>query len=165
VRSPLLVLFCLFAGSLFAQEDVGKLLQTRNVQMAGQFQNKTFTDGKAFKAGNARVKDFQYVQKFNSKKFEAKGYQTRSFWGGDFKFATTAANTKGVYKTNEYQTKPVEVKNAYEHSRTAETRNYVTNEFRGHEVWPRVPKKAQTEADKKGTLSIDQVREILNKNK
>ena len=129
-------------------------------------QSKSFGGGKGYqdpKRGNAIVKDFYFTEKYSPKGFATKDFRSKNFSMGDFKFDTKTANVKTSRDAGKaYETKSATVKDARESGKTygtstfAQTREHIE---RG---------KAQGSLDaeqKKGPKTIDDVRELLNKNK
>ena len=159
----LLLLFLISCGGLAAraqQQDPGLLLQTRNQDLASKmFQNKSFYEGKVFEAdGKANVKSFYTPQRFEAGEFGLKNFRTSTFSQRDLLVSTKEARTKTDTRDDKlFETKSAAVKDA----RESGTRDYAnTREFHPEG-------KSQKSLDQTGKkkLSIDEVRELLNKNK
>lgn len=130
-----------------------------------------------FQARDARVNSFYFQQKFNPKSFDnTKSFRTKTAWDGDFKFATKDARTKS-FETKAAPMKTAPVKDAREASKTAATREFYdanrTTKFKGRNQ-DLFDKEGPAAQDKVGptswsgnlkVLTVDDVREILNKNK
>jgi hypothetical protein len=165
----ILILLCAAAE---AQEQERKLIDRvlkPNMALGNAAQNKTFGGAKSFSTGtNAYVKDFYFTEKFSAKSHATSPFRdSRNFWQGDFTFATSDANTKGRFEipnaSKAVDTKTMEVKDARESSKNYATRTYAdTGDFR-------VRGKAQGALDAenaaKPPMTVEQVRELLNKNK
>jgi hypothetical protein len=155
-----------------AQDQEQKLidrLERPDMTLQNPAQTKSFYGGKTFNAtGNPNVKTF-YIKEHAS----IPQYQTRGFWGSkknsaaDQKFATSAANTTGRYaipnSDKNFATKKAAVKDSPDAGKT-----YATNSYSNvHET--KVRGTAQGSIDReyggKKPMTIDEVRELLNKNK
>lgn len=168
MRFPLLLL-CLSCGSAAAWGQIqekklaDRVLSPPNMALVNAMQGKSFYDGKsALSSRTAQVQDFYLPQRFGVKEFATRNFQSSSYWQGDLLFATQEARTKTDSRDLKlFATKAAEVKDARESGKTYEIRNFaVTPEF--------VPDgKSQKSLDqaKKEKMTIDQVRELLNKNK
>ncbi len=149
--------------------------------------SRSAVGGRTYDAGKARTKDFQYQQKAT-----ADSYRTRDFRGsknaatGDIKFATKDAATKG-YATKDAATKNAPTKEAWDAGKTAATRGL--HDGKREYLGPESTKLRQSvdpvtlgdwrsggetvtntgsSVEKYSTmksLSIDDIRELLNKNK
>jgi hypothetical protein len=162
--------------------DVAKTLQTRNSSLAPiLFQNKTFTTGATFNGtGKAFVKDFYFIDRFRPRSFDTRTFfGTKDHWAGDFKFKTNAANlnTSGIIAnaTKPYGTKTSETKAANESNKESATRTYANSgQWRGRgksqDRFDRDGPKAQGDSSvglqgNMHPLTIEEVRDLLNKNK
>jgi hypothetical protein len=111
------------------------------------------------------VKSFYFVQKFSAKSFDTKAFDTKDFWGGDFQFTTKTANTKTYAAMSKvYDTKTAPIKSATESGKGGyDVKGYQTREA------DEKGKTSQAHLDElykgKQELNIDQVRDLLNKNK
>jgi hypothetical protein len=154
-----------------AQEQERKLIDRvlkPDMTLHNAAQDKSFGGGKSFQAGsNPYVKDFYFTQKFGPKTFAAGPFRdSKNYWQGDFKFATTEANTRGRFDipnaAKAVDTKTMDVKDARESGKSYTSKTYATDDFRGRG-------KAQGALDAenaaKAPMTVDQVRDLLNKNK
>jgi hypothetical protein len=181
VRFSILFFFALvMGGSVIAQEqektleqrllgkpDLGKVFDSR--------QGSTF-GSQSFATGTARVKNFYFTQKFAPKDYDTRAYGgTKSSWLGNFKFSTREAGTTGQYEipnaAKKADTKTVPVSDARENSKTMSTTAYAKRDrpYLGPEanrVHRTVPANGQLgwSGDLR-PMTIDDVRELLNKNK
>lgn len=136
--------------------------------------------GRSFGAKSARSKSFGFEQKFSAGEFRSKEFSgSKSAWMGNFKFSSKEANTRGKYEVpnagRQVNTKTMPVVDAREGSKAMPTR-----EFAGQRPYlKRGP--SQDRFDREGTtpmdnrpvgwsgtlqpMTIDDVRELLNKNK
>jgi hypothetical protein len=128
-----------------------------------------------FQVRDARTNSFYFQQKFTPKGYEAGSFRTKTAWDSDFKFATKDARTKS-FETKAAPVKAAPVKEAPDAGKSAATREFYdanrTTAFKGRN---------QALFDKEGpagqakigpgwsgdlkTLTVDDIREILNKNK
>lgn len=130
-----------------------------------------------FNTKGAQTDSF-YIQQ----KYQAKGYtnthefRSKGWWGGDFKFSTTQAQQTKVFETNAATVKAAQVKEAREVGKMSATKEYMAANKEGKLVG-----RSQALLDKEGpaafgkaqqgwtgnleTLSVDDIKEILNKNK
>lgn len=132
-------------------------------------QNKTFGNYKTFQSAGsdrAAVRDFYYTQKFSPKGFETKEFSTKNHWAGDFKYATSEANTKGRYAIpngeKNYETKPMEVKDAREGGKNYATAAYATDIYKPN---GKTQKILDAKYANQKPKTIEEIRELLNKNK
>ena len=149
--------------------------------------------GRTYDTGNARVKDFYYDQKAHPGSYGTRDfYGSKKNWAGDMKFAARDANTHGKYaipnadKTADSKAAPI--KEAWDAGKTAATRGLHDGqrEYRGPERaklgqsidpmtmadWRHGAQESVvnsgTSVEKYSTmkqLSIEDIRELLNKNK
>lgn len=169
---PVLLLL-LPAGLLHAQQQEQKLIDRilkPDTTLASSFQNQTYYAGGAASgldiSKGASIKDFYFVQKFSPKTFSTKEFSTQNYWQGDFLFPTKAAPVKADSDSSKlFPTKSSPVKDARESSKSYDTTTYPTRQAdeRGK------TSQAHLEETQKGNpepqLNMDQVRELLNKNK
>ena len=186
---PLLTLFlllgssggvCLFPGAAGAQEQERKLMDridNPDMNRAFELQKATSFGTNSFgTTGTAHVKEFYYPKKFNSKDFLTGSYGgSKQCWMGDFKYALNAFDTKSLSESGKrFGTKAVATQGANDSTKGYGVKEFGTQtaHFRG---------KSQDKFDKQGptalagpvgyegTLaplkSIDDVRDLLNKNK
>jgi hypothetical protein len=136
-------------------------LENHNFEKSYYGGRQYYTDSKT------NLRSFYFVNKTNSKSFVTKGFNgVTPFWAGDVKFNAKSARTKtdrvipNVGKA--YSTKEVDVNSARESSKAFGSRDFPfvkKTELRG---------KSQESLDaryKSEPMTIDQVRELLNKNK
>ena len=170
MRPLAIILLLASAVVLHAQEQERKLvdrIMKPDTSMSDPIQFKTFNPGGGGSVDltkSANVKEFYFTQKFSPKSFETKQFEAKNYWGGDFQFATKAANVKSASESDKkYETKAVEVKDATETDKNYDTKTYATREAmeRG--------KTSQNHLDEQNkgasSMNMDQVRELLNKNK
>jgi hypothetical protein len=133
-------------------------------------QKKTYYGGKSFQqTGPAYTKDFYYTEHYSPKSFS-----TRSYYGATpystGKFATNGANTKGEYEipnaAKKADTKTAETKESSDSRKLYATRDYTTREYRGSEAQHlKTSLKGEPEVGSLKPMTVDQVRDLLNKNK
>jgi hypothetical protein len=171
MRPLLLIALLAVCGVARGQDQERKLLeriQNPDTSITSSFQGKAYyggSDKQGYASKEANVKDFYFVQKFTSKGYEAKAFDAKSFWGGDFQFTTKDAYTKDSSNAGKvYDTKGADVKTASEAGKeyAANGKAYETKS---------APDKGKTsqnhleEMHKDGSekMNIDQVRDLLNK--
>lgn len=185
------LVFCIVslwtAGLLKAQDqeaEIATKLQTRNVNVAPTlFQNKAFYDGSTFNGTrDANTSSFYFIDHVRTKNFIARTfYGSSDYWAGHFKFNADKANlnTRNVVvnATKQVETKTSATKADRDSNKESATRDYASGsrEFRGRG-------RSQDRLDKEGEkalmgtvplglggdlhqLTIDEVRQLLNKNK
>jgi hypothetical protein len=181
---PLLLasLFALTALPLLAQEQERKLmdrLMKPNMEQEFDTRQSRFGNRSSVKAKPARTKSFNPSQNYSAKSFRSKEYGgTKTAWSGDFRQVDKKAPTKGRYEvanaTREVPVKTKDVADARESNKGAGTREYAGL----RSFWKRG--RSQDRFDKEGGLpqdekpvgwtgelkpmTIDDVRELLNKN-
>lgn len=182
----LLILAFLLVGSRvgWAQVQERKLadrIMKPDYTQSYDVRKSSFGTDRTVGSKKASVKDFQYDQRFNAKTFESKSFWgSRPSWLGGKKFATAEASTKGMYEIpnaqKPYSTKESPVKEAREASKTMETKPsmYANRGFIGKgrsqdrfDLEKGVPKGNESigyNGDLK-TMTIDDIRTLLNKNK
>jgi hypothetical protein len=167
-----LILLLASCAALHAQDQERKLVDRilqPDMSLGNPMQNKAFSGGGGTggmdTSRNAYVKDFDFVQKFSPKAYDARQYEAKNYWQGDFQFATKTAAVKADPATGKsYDTKTLPVKDAREAGKAYETatRAYATREAQERG-------KSQNRLDEqykdKPQLNIDQVRDLLNKPK
>jgi hypothetical protein len=149
----------------------------RTLEFKG-WDRKYYSGAGKVEARSASAKKFRYTQKVRSKKIGAREYRAgKGAWGGDFLFETGAAKTEGAYHTSkinsEYANRKLKSDTAKESEKSAETSSSpdAEREYLGREA-------ARIKSSGKGdqpissgwqgklrVLSIDDVRELLNKSK
>lgn len=144
-----------------------------------------------FRAHSAQTNSFHFQQKFKAKDFQTNSFRTKEAWDRDTKFATKDAQTK-TFETKAAPVKTAPVKDAREAGKSAPTREFYeanrTSNFKGRRqaLFDKEGPGAQAKigpsfgggsfslpgqgegASWTGNLrqlSVDDVREILNKNK
>ena len=171
MRFTWVILFILISGLLANAQETEKRIQSilhpdRNE--ASHFGGKTFYGGSLFqpKSGAANVKSYNYTERYSPQGFWTKSYTSSSSYSTG-KFSSHQANTtspyvmQGVGKKADTKTAPTKDAPGSDKSYTAST-GYNTREFRD-----RGKSQDSLNLQKKDTkpMTIDQVREILDKNK
>ncbi len=173
--------------------DGRQVSSKRGAEIAVYDPNKTFdpsrsaVGGRTYNVGKAKTKDFQYAQKATANSFRTRGfYGSKTAWAGDMKFATKNAASKD-FATKEAPTKSAYTKQARDADKTAASRELADGkrEYLGPESKKlRTPVDPATMGDWRNTketvtdtggsvekystmktLTIDDIRELLNKNK
>jgi len=159
-----------------------RLLYTPNSSLAYAPEKGAFLSGKTFNAGKAYVKDYEYDQKVQTKAFSAKDFSgAKGYWAGNFKLSDSKTPVQDAFvlssMSKTYATKAEDVKNARESGETSPTRGYAGNvQFKGRyedqtelatnaKAKPKSAAWRQEQEKTKSPLSIDEVRDLLNKNK
>ena len=164
MRFGLVVLvFLVFATAANAQEQERKLvdrLLTPNTKLANSDQNKKFTGGLEAPTRSAATKSFYVSEKKLSKSFVAdRSAPTTSFRTHDY--ATKAASVPTLQPMRVFPTK-----NARDISTGAyTTKKYATRDYAGNRPFLGQGKSQKSLHAQDRPLTIDQVRELLNKNK
>ncbi len=167
MRRPVFLLAILVCAVVRAQDqDPGLLLQTRNQGLASAlFQNRSFYEGKTFNGTGTGVqlKEFYIAPRSNLKEFPTKAFSSATFAQSDITFATKDASTKKDTRDEKtYETKAAPVKTARESGKAYDTRDYADS----HQFIPDgKSQKALDQQRAQKPMTIDQVRELLNKNK
>src|SRR5437660_12407887 len=164
MRSGLLVLaFLIFATAAYAQEQERKLvdrLLSPNTKLANSDQNKKFTGGLEAPTRSAATKSFYVSEKNLSKTFVAdRSAPTTSFRTRNY--STHAAAVPTLPPTRSYQTKQARDISPSAHS----TKKYATRDFAGNRPFLGQGKSQKALRAQDRSLTIDEVRELLNKNK
>lgn len=151
-----------------AQQQERKLaerLMQPDMTLGAYEQNKTFGQGKGFRTDSkAQVKEFYFTGRFKpDKEFSTKEFRSKEFGGRDAKFETKEAPTKTNQAADKrFETKSADVKDARESNKAFSTTAYANAKD------AQVHGTAQGSIDEehnKGPKTIDDVRELLNKNK
>jgi hypothetical protein len=164
VRLSLLVLaFLALATAAYAQEQERKLvdrLLSPDTKLANSDQNKKFTGGLETPTRSAATKSFYISEKKLSKTFVAdRSAPTTSFRTRNY--STRAATMPTVPPTRSYQTK-----NARETPpSTYSMKKFATRDFAGNRPFLGQGKSQKALHAQDRPLTIDEVRELLNKNK
>jgi len=164
VRLSLLVLaFLTLATASYAQEQERKLvdrLLSPNMKLANSDQNKKFTGGSEAPTRSAATKSFYISEKKLSKTFVAdRTASTTSFRTRDY--STHAAVVPTLPPTRSYQTKQARDSSPGAYS----TKKYATRDFGGNRPFLGQGKSQKALHAQDRPLTIDEVRELLNKNK
>ncbi len=169
-----------------------RLYGPRDEKKVFDLRQSSFGGASSFNTGEARIsKDFQYDQKATSKGFWTNFFGTKKATLADSKFATNSANTSGRFEIPGLSKKPADktapVRDARESGKTLATRGLpdgkrqflgrendkmrqaidakeMANWRAGSETVTYSGSSVDKYSDLK-ELSIDDVREILNKNK
>ena len=158
-------LSCAFARAQETEARIQKILHPET-NSSSHLQDKSYYGGKSFQqTGAAYTKNFYYTEHYSPKDFS-----TRSYYGATpystGKFASHAANTKGEYEipnaARKADTKTAETKESSDSRKDYATRDYNAREFRGRGKSQDILD--QQKKDQK-PMTVDQVREMLNKNK
>jgi hypothetical protein len=164
MRSSLLVLaFLALATVSYAQEQERKLvdrLLSPNTKLANPEQNKKFTGGLEAPTRSAATKSFYVSEKNLSKTFVAdRSAPTTSFRTRNY--STQAATLPTLPPTRSYQTKKARDISPSPYS----AKKYATHDFAGNRPFLGQGKSQKALHAQDRPLTIDEVRELLNKNK
>ncbi len=135
LRSALLIAFSLAAVA--AAKDPAPAPISRSAQVLGNpdtdrafhlDQLTPFSRSKStFDSKTARSDTFYFQQKYSPKTYDARAFETKGWWAGNFKFSTNTAATKGKYEIpnagKTTGTKSAPVKDARESGKTMATRD------------------------------------------
>lgn len=172
VRFLLAILIGAFAATAApAQETESRLnkILSPDKNRASNLQTKGFYGGKNFGgAGTAPVKDFYIAKQFSPMNFTTRQfYGAKDHWGGQMKFDTKDANTKGRYAIPN-SSRAVPAEKVKTDSARESRKQYASRGFAGTKPATAVRGTAQGSIDEqygsKAPMSIDQVRSLLNKN-
>ncbi|HYR57014.1 MAG TPA: hypothetical protein VEO95_00220 [Chthoniobacteraceae bacterium] len=186
VRRPLQILLALFAASpLFAEPADKPVGRTVNQRFGSIDQSLVFDprqgavgQGQTFSTRVAQAPSFQYEQRVEPKKFETRDAPlVKTSWLSKLKFWVKDANTKSGHEipnaSRQVDTKTAPVKEARDAGKLAAVRDLPggNRTYLGPErakldrsVDPNKPLPGWA-GDKLDTLTLEQVRELLNKNK
>ena len=164
MRPSLLVLaFLALATASFAQEQERKLvdrLLSPDTKLANPDQNKKFTGGLEAPTRSAATKSFYVSEKKLSKTFVAdRSAPTTSFRTRNY--STHAATVPTLPSMRTYQTKKSRDVSPSGYS----TKKYATRDFAGNRPFLGQGKSQKALHAQDRPLTIDEVRELLNKNK
>ena len=155
--------FLALATASYAQEQERKLvdrLLSPNTKLANPDQNKKFVGGVEAPTRSAATKSFYVSEKNLSKTFVAdRSAPTTSFRARNY--STQAATVPTVPPTRSYQTKQARNMSPSAHS----TKKYATRDFAGNRPFLGQGKSQKALHAQDRPLTIDEVRELLNKNK
>lgn len=194
----LLVLACVPAFAADKEKPLGRTPQQRfNATMEEQqalvFDTRqgAVGGGRAYEAGKAQTKGFQFGKSFAAASYETGKFQTKKSWLDRFKFGTKSANVAGTSEVpgakETYATKKAQTKDSREGEKTAAVNELpsANREYRGPErqkldqaIDPKTLADWRTGGEtvvrtsstveryhNLKQLSVEDVREILNKNK
>jgi len=164
VRLSLLVLaFLALATASYAQEQERKLvdrLLSPNTKLANHDQNKKFAGGSEAPTRSAATKSFYVSEKSLSKTFVAdRSAATTSFRTRNY--STQSATVPTLPPVRSYQTKKTREASPSAYS----TKKYATHDFAGNRPFLGQGKSQKALHAQDRPLTIDEVRELLNKNK
>src|SRR6266480_2037794 len=164
VRLSLLVLaFLALATASYAQEQERKLvdrLLSPNTKLANPDQNKKFTGGLEAPTRSAATKSFYISEKKLSKSFVAdRSAPTTSFRTRNY--PTQAATVPTLQPMRDFPTKKASAASQAAHP----TKRYATRDFAGNRPFLGQGKSQKSLHAQDRPLTIDEVRELLNKNK
>jgi hypothetical protein len=164
MRPSLFVLALLaLATTGYAQEQERKLvdrLLSPNTKLANSDQNRKFTGGLEAPTRSAATKSFYVSEKNLSKTFVAdRSAQTASFRTRNY--STKAATVPTSPPMRSYQTKQARNVSPSAYS----TKKYATRDFAGNRPFLEKGKSQKALHAQDRPLTIDEVRELLNKNK
>ena len=155
--------FLALATASYAQEQERKLvdrLLSPNTKLANPDQNKKFTGGSETPTRSAATKSFYVSEKNLSKTFVVdRSAPTTSFRTRNY--STQAAVMPTLPPTRTYQTKQARDISRSAHS----TKKYATRDFTGNRPFLEQGKSQKALHAQDRPLTIDEVRELLNKNK
>lgn len=182
----LFALFFILAGvsTLCAQEQERKLAdRIRKPDMSLEYDTRksSYRGTDQVSTGEGRVKDFQFQQKYRPGEFSTREFRgSKSAWMGDFVFSTKEAQKQGRYEIPNVKEKlgttSARVKDARESQKSAAVRPF-TPADRTYAVRGRSQDRFDQEKGVPNTtrplgyggdlkvMTIDDVRELLNKNK
>jgi hypothetical protein len=164
MRLGLIIGLCLlFGGSTYAQEQERKLvdrLLEPNTKLENSEQHKQFTGAGTMTAKSASARSFYVSNKELSKTFaDTRQFTTRSY--SSRQFGTKDATLPPSHKTGSFATTDARgISTARDASRT-----YGTRQFAGNRPFLAQGKSQKALHAQDRPLSIDDVRELLNKNK
>ena len=185
MRRPLPLLLTLFAASTLFAEPAEKPVGRSLAQRFGSIDQSLVFDpgpgsvgqGRAFNARGAQTNTFQYDQKIAPSKFETREFAPKTSWFSRLKFWAKDANTNGAHEvpniSRQAETKTAAVKEARDAGKIAAVREMPGSDrvYLGPErakldraVDPNKPLPGWA-GNKLDVLTLEQVRELLNKNK
>jgi hypothetical protein len=162
-RSLLVLAFLALATAGYAQEQERKLvdrLLSPNTKLANSDQNKKFTGGSEAPTRSAATKSFYVSEKDLSKTFvtdrsaAATSFRTRNY-------STRVATVPTSQPMRSYQTK--QARDVY--PKASSMKKYATRDFAGNRPFLGQGKSQKALHAQDRPLTIDEVRELLNKNK
>jgi hypothetical protein len=169
-----LILLLAAAPAASAQQQERKLeerIMKPDMTLQANEQSRAFYQGKSsVQDKTAGTKTFYSPNRVQMKEYNTRSfYDSHGYWNGSMKYETREANTKprflGIFPlVKRYDTKSVETKDAREGGKTYASRSFETREFRVHGTAQGAIDEESGKTTKKA-MSIDQVRDLLNKNK
>jgi hypothetical protein len=163
VRIVLVVAFCLVGSMARAQEQERKLvdrLLEPNMKLENSQQNKQFTGGGTVTPKSASTRSFYVSNRELTKTFaDTREAGTRSY--SSHQFATKAANLPPPPRTQTYATAKARNISAARESFT----RYDSRQYAGSRAFVEQGKSQKALHQQDHPLSIDDIRELLNKNK
>jgi hypothetical protein len=187
--APYLALIALsFAGCAKDKQAPTRDGRSRSEQVLGKWDEhrefhldnaSAYGQSNSFNIDNSKQnsKSYYVYQKYQSKGYDTKAFATNNAWAGDLKFSTSEARTKTFENGSKtVQVKTAAVKEARDAGKTAATREFASahreSPFKGRNqaLFDKEGPAAQAKvgaswSGKLEQLSVDDVREILNKNK
>lgn len=148
-----------------------------NMDLTFDTRKSASSASRSFSSKSATSKSFLFKQKGLAKEYRAKNFAgSKSAWMGDFKFAARQANTRGKYEvpnaTRQANTKTMEVADARESTKGMPAREFAKSHrpYMGREADKMKKGYAPGEqpegwSGELSVMTIDDVRELLNKNK
>jgi len=156
------------AGAQVQERKLEERLTRPDMTLSNAAQNKSFDAAKSFEnsTGNrVLTKEFFFTRWFRPKEFQTKEFNSKSYAAADRKLPVSDARTKAETRdaVKRYETKAAPVNDARESNKSFATSEYASaREFRGK---GKSQKLLDQEYANREPMSIDQVRELLNKNK
>jgi hypothetical protein len=163
MRFGLIISLCLFCASVRAQEQERKLVERLlepNTKLENSAQHKQFTGSGAVTAKSASTRSFYVSDNKLTKTFaDTREFTTRSY--SSHQFASKDANLPPPHQTQTFAT--AEARNIS--SARDASRSHDTRQFSGNRPFLVQGKSQKALHTQNRPLSIDDVRELLNKNK
>ena len=163
---PAIVLLVSYACAQETEARIQKIMNPdRN--STSYLQDKSFYGGKSFQqTGQAYTKDFHYTGHYAPKDYSTRSWFGASSYSATGKFKTGEANTKGNYEIPN-TTKKVGSKTAGTKESSYSGKSFAIHDYETREYRAKGKSQAILDQEKKDqkAMSVDQVRELLNKNK
>lgn len=162
---PVILLLCSLAHAQETEARIQTILHP-DKNASSNLQGKSFYGGKSFQqTGYAYTKDYYFTERYHPKDFTTKSWAGGTSYSTG-QFSTHGANTKGEYEIpnaeKKADTPTAATKESSDSGKSYSIHDYNTREYRGKG-------KSQDILDQKSKdqkpMSVDQVRELLNKNK
>ncbi|HEY5893822.1 MAG TPA: hypothetical protein VIT91_11380 [Chthoniobacterales bacterium] len=170
MRLPIVLFFLTSVSTVLGQETderMARILKP-DLNSTSYIADKSFYDGKhdGRFSKDASTKPFYISKFFSSKTFEAKKYKNfGNYWTGEYVDTAKKAGTKGKYTVENTSTKVAVKDMPVKESRDAKKSQAVREYPYNHNII--FPGKSQKVLDQKSQdkepLTVDQVRELLNK--